>query len=226
MGGLVIESNKRYSSRMVDLATQARERDKQEGGGACQASGPSGAGEGSISMAQWELEPMKRRLWRLWVLSPERLWLLSTSLRSRRHQKLAFWIKHVNSFMYHNSLAPGSSVSPDIHLGHKSFGIVINHQVVIGRRVKIWHNVTITTRSPNSSAARVIIEDDVMIGANAVVLGPRGRSLVIGRGARIGAGVVVTGDVPARATVVGAPPRVLIKDEAAAMANGAGWHSQ
>ena len=112
--------------------------------------------------------------------------------------------------LYRNSLAPGASVSPDISLGHSSFGIVVNANVIIGERVKIHHNVTLTLRT-GGAPVKLTIEDDVKIGANAVIIGPRGRSLRIGRGARIGAGTVVTHDVPAGATVVSAPPRVLLK---------------
>ncbi|MFI4977138.1 MAG: hypothetical protein ACHQC8_00450 [Solirubrobacterales bacterium] len=50
------------------------------------------------------------------------------------------------------------------------------------------------------------------IGANAVIVAPRGGSLRIGRGARIGAGTVVTHDVPAGATVVAPAARVLTKE--------------
>ena len=45
------------------------------------------------------------------------------------------------------------------------------------------------------------------IGTNAVIIAPRGRSLRIGRGARIGAGAIVTDDVPAGASVVSPPSR-------------------
>ena len=57
-----------------------------------------------------------------------------------------------------------------------------------------------------------MIEDDVSIGANSVVIAPAGRSLRIGRGARIGAGAVVAHDVPPGATVISAPSRVLQRD--------------
>ncbi|HYB24594.1 MAG TPA: DapH/DapD/GlmU-related protein, partial [Solirubrobacteraceae bacterium] len=57
--------------------------------------------------------------------------------------------------------------------------------------------------------SRIIIEDDVKIGANAVVIAPRGCTIRIGRGARIGAGTVVTKDVPAGRTIVGPPARLL-----------------
>jgi serine O-acetyltransferase len=166
-------------------------------------------------MAPTEIQRRRRRLWRAWLLSPERLWLTSIALHRRGHRLAAFWVKQLNTVLYHNSLPPGATVASDIRLGHNSLGIMINPQVEIGRRVKIWQNVTLTTRSPKGSPARIVIEDDVMIGANAVVVTPRGSVLRIGRGARIGAGVVVTHDVPVGATVVCAPPRVLGKEQAA-----------
>ena len=57
-----------------------------------------------------------------------------------------------------------------------------------------------------------MIEDGVAIGANAVLIAPRGGTLRIGRGARVGAGTVVTQDVPAGATIVGAPARLLLRE--------------
>jgi len=163
-------------------------------------------------MAPPQIERM-RGLWRGWLLSPERLWLASIALHRHGHLRLAFAVKQLNTILYSNSLPPGASVSGDIHLGHNSFGVIVNPQVTIGRRVKIWHNVTLTARPPGS-AARIVIEDDVMIGTGAIVVTPQGRTLTIGRGARIGAGVVITHDVPAGATVVCAPARVLTADEA------------
>jgi serine O-acetyltransferase len=145
-------------------------------------------------------------------LSPERLWLLSIALRKRGHRRSAFWIKKLNSVLYRNSLPPGSTVSPDIWLGHHSFGTIIHGNVEIGQRVKIWHNVTIAVRAPSDSPHRIILEDDVKIGASAVIISPYENSLRIGRGARIGAGAVVSHDVPAGATVVSAPVRVLQQD--------------
>ncbi|MFI4991405.1 MAG: serine acetyltransferase [Solirubrobacterales bacterium] len=143
------------------------------------------------------------------MVSPERLWLLSISLQQRGHRRLATLVRNVNSALHHNSLPPGASVSPDIELGHHGLGIVVHPNVVIGRRVKIWHNVTIATRAGSKSPYRIVIEDDVKIGANAVVISPHRGDLRIGRGARIGAGAVVSRDVPAGSTVVNAPVQVL-----------------
>jgi serine O-acetyltransferase len=173
------------------------------------------------------LQRLKGRLRRIWILSPERLWLASIALERRGHWVPAFALKQLNGLLYNNSLAPGASVSPDVHLGHNSIGIVINRNVEIGRHVTIWHNVTLAAgrlerggedRRPggetdDASRARIVVEDHVKIGTGAVVIAPRGRTLRIGRGARIGAGTVVTEDVPAFATVVGAAPRVMSREE-------------
>ncbi len=163
-----------------------------------------------------KMRSLKRRLERLWVISPERLWLFSIALQQRGHGRLAFAVKQLNTILYHNSLAPKASVSPDVRLAHYSHGIVISG-VAIGRNVEIWHNVTLHgERSARGSATRapgpscwITVEDNVKIGANAIVIAPRGGGLRIGRGARIGAGTVVTKDVPAGATVVGPPAQVL-----------------
>jgi serine O-acetyltransferase len=125
------------------------------------------------------------------------------------------WVKNVNSAIYHNSLPPGASVSPDIRLGHHGFGTVIHSNVVIGRRVKIWQNVTIAHRAGSKSPYRIFIEDDVRIGANSVVISPRHGNLRIGRGASVGAGAVVTRDVPAGCTVVSPPAQLLARDAVA-----------
>jgi serine acetyltransferase len=195
-----------------------------------------------------QLQRLKLRVGKLWLLSPERLWLLSVGLQRRGHWILAFALKQLNTLINNNSLGPGATVSPDIRLGHSSLGIVITSQVEIGRRVKIWQNVTLSAGRPARRASsggeplerdaparqsdaggsggeigvdarrreaprsRIVIEDNVTIGANAVVIAPRGEVLRIGKGARIGAGTVITEDVPPRSTVVGQPVRVLPRD--------------
>jgi len=78
-------------------------------------------------------------------------------------------------------------------------GIVIHNAVQIGENVVIGHQVTIGGRDLKVPVAPHI-EDGVYIGAGAKILG----AVRIGRGATVGANAVVTKDVPAAATVVGA----------------------
>ena len=161
-------------------------------------------------------------LTKLWLISPERLWLLSIALQRRGWSLPAFAVKQLNTILYHNSLAPGARVGADIELGHYSHGVVVNRNVEIGRGVKIWHNVTLTAGRPerregkrsSGPRSRIVVEDGVKIGTNAVVIAPRGKTLRIGRGARIGAGAIVTGDVPAGATALSPPARIVLAGDA------------
>lgn len=89
-------------------------------------------------------------------------------------------------------------------LPHGLFGIVIARNVRIGKRVAIFQHVTIAESNKNK---KTIIEDDVMIGAGAIIL----NNAHIGKGAKIGANAVVLHDVPAYATAVGNPARIILK---------------
>jgi tetrahydrodipicolinate N-succinyltransferase len=79
------------------------------------------------------------------------------------------------------------------------YGIIIHSKTVIGERVTIMQQVTIGGKDLGRNLAPKI-GDDVYIGAGAKVLG----GIQVGNGAVIGANTVVTKDVPAHATVVGA----------------------
>lgn len=93
-------------------------------------------------------------------------------------------------------------VGDDIHLIHLEGNISIHPDVIIGDRVGIMHNVTI---GASEAPGLPIIGDDVFIGTGAVILGP----VTVGNGARIGANSLVITDIPAGATAVGVPARVL-----------------
>lgn len=96
-----------------------------------------------------------------------------------------------------------------------NYGVSISahHLVRIGNRCQIgnWSivmdNDYHATGDPRraSASAPIVIEDDVWLGARVIVL----KGVTIGRGAVIGAGSVVTRDVPPRALAVGAPARVV-----------------
>jgi putative colanic acid biosynthesis acetyltransferase WcaB len=82
-------------------------------------------------------------------------------------------------------------------------GIVINDRTVIGDDVSIRQNVTLGNTRTDGPCP--IIGNGVELGAGCIVLG----GITVGDGARVGAGAVVTKDVPAGATVVGNPARIL-----------------
>jgi serine O-acetyltransferase len=145
-------------------------------------------------------------------MGPVRLWRLSIALQRRGLRPLAVLVKNVNSWIYHNSLPPGAVVGPGLRLGHHGFGTVIHTNTVIGSGVTIYQNVTIAMRAGSKSPYRIFVDDDVLIGANAVVISPHRGDLRIGRGARIGAGAVVNADVPPGYVVVSAPAQLIAPD--------------
>ena len=88
-------------------------------------------------------------------------------------------------------------------------GIVINDATVIGDDVSIRQGVTLGNARPGGPCP--VIGNRVELGASCIVIG----GITIGDGARIGAGAVVTKDVPAGATAVGNPARILPPRDAA-----------
>lgn len=137
-------------------------------------------------------------------MSARRLWLLSVALHNSGHPRLGRLVKNFNSIMYHNSLPSEVMLSPDVQLGHHGIGTVVHPKVVIGRKVRIFQNVTMAVRPP-TGPGKIVIEDNAVVGANAVIMTPSNRSIRIGFGARVGAGSVVTHDVPARMNAMSAP---------------------
>lgn len=89
-----------------------------------------------------------------------------------------------------------------VHLPHP-YNVVVHPDAGIGKEVTIYHNVTIGRKHSGAKAGVPTISDEVTIFPHAVVLG----SIVVGRGATIGAAAVVLDDVPRGATVVGNPAR-------------------
>lgn len=141
--------------------------------------------------------------------TPVRLWWWSTLLHARGIPVAPRLIKLLNFVLFHAVLPPEARIQPDVRLEHFGLGIVVHPNTVIGHRVQIWHNVTLAAETTVGSPYRLVVEDDVMIGASAQIIARPDVALTIGRGASVGAGAVVVRDVPAGSTVVGVPARVV-----------------
>jgi serine O-acetyltransferase len=98
-------------------------------------------------------------------------------------------------------LGPGAVIQGVPELPHGLHGVFISRYAVVGTRCRIYQNVTIG--EVNRKAP--VIGDGCWIGAGAVLVG----DIRVGKQARIGAGAVVSRDVPDYATVVSQPPRVI-----------------
>jgi serine O-acetyltransferase len=104
----------------------------------------------------------------------------------------------------------GVEIHPAAIIGEYCFidhgqGVVIGETAVIGNRVTLYHDVTLGGVNLDAGKRHPTLEDDVVVGAGAQLLGP----IVVGKGARIGANAVVVKNVAAGATMVGIPARAV-----------------
>lgn len=103
-------------------------------------------------------------------------------------------------------LLTGVEIHPAADLGRRvvidhGMGVVIGATAEVGDDVLIYHGVTLGSRRPTTGKRHPTVGDDVLLGANATVLGP----VEIGDDCRVGAGAVVVESQPPGATVVGDP---------------------
>lgn len=125
------------------------------------------------------------------------------SKMNRKHGKLAMLYHYYLRVVYGCDIMPGTKIGGGTRFPHRGLGVVINKDCVIGKNCTIGKGVVIGGRSGNPVVPK--IGDNVLVGSNAVIIGP----IKIGDNAQIGAGAVVVHDVPENAVVVGNPARVI-----------------
>lgn len=104
---------------------------------------------------------------------------------------------------------PGARIGKGLFIDH-GLGVVIGETTTIGNDVTIFQGVTLGGRGNETEKKRhPTLCDGTMIAAGAKVLGP----ITIGKEAKVGANAVVLKDVPAFATAVGIPARIILKEE-------------
>jgi serine O-acetyltransferase len=126
----------------------------------------------------------------------------------RHDMKLtARFLSHVGRFLTGIEIHPGATIGEGFFIDH-GMGVVIGETAEIGRNVTMYHGVTLGGTSWNKGKRHPTIEDDVIIGANASILG----AIRIGHNSKIGSGSVVNKEVPPNSTVVGIPGRIVFRE--------------
>ena len=135
------------------------------------------------------------------------IWLhrISHALYKRGWILIPRMISNLGRFLTGIEIHPGATIGEGLFIDHGT-GIVIGETAEVGDDCLIYHGVTLGGTGKDTGKRHPTLGDNVLIGAGTKVLGP----VYIGDNARIGAGSVVLKPVPAYATVVGIPGRIVV----------------
>ena len=122
---------------------------------------------------------------------------------------LGRFISQIGKILTAIEIHPGVKVGRRLFIDH-GIGVVIGETSEIGDDVTLYQGVTLGGTSLDKGKRHPTLEDGVIVGSGAQILGP----IVIGAGARIGANAVVLDDVPKAATMVGIPARMVMSKSA------------
>jgi serine O-acetyltransferase len=128
-------------------------------------------------------------------------------LWKREIRVLARFVSHVSRCLTGIEIHPGATIGEGFFIDH-GMGVVIGETSEIGKNVTLYHGVTLGGTSWNKGKRHPTIEDNVIVGAGAAILGP----IRVGENSKIGSGSVVNKEVPPNSTVVGIPGRVVYRE--------------
>jgi len=117
---------------------------------------------------------------------------------------LGRFISHLGRFFTGIEIHPGATIGKRFFIDH-GMGVVIGETAEIGNDVTLYHGVTLGGVSLKKEKRHPTIEDGVVVGSGAKVLGP----FTVRKGAKIGSNSVVIKEVPENATVVGIPGKMV-----------------
>jgi serine O-acetyltransferase len=132
-----------------------------------------------------------------WYRVTHRLWNWGGKLPAR-------YISQVVRFFTGIEIHPGARIGPGLFIDH-GMGVVIGETAEIGANVTLYQGVTLGGTALVKGKRHPTLQDGVVVGAGAKVLGP----ITVGERSRIGANAVVVKDVPADAVVVGVPGEII-----------------
>lgn len=123
----------------------------------------------------------------------------------RRWFLLGRFISNIGKMLTGIEIHPGAKLGRRFFIDHGN-GVVVGETSEIGDDVMLYQGVTLGGTSLDKGKRHPTLEDGVIVGSGAQVLGP----ITVGAGARIGANAVVLKDVPSGATMVGIPARIVM----------------
>ena len=115
---------------------------------------------------------------------------------------LGRFLSHIGRLLTGIEIHPGATIGRRVFIDH-GMGVVIGETSEVGDDVTLYQGVTLGGTSLDKGKRHPTLQEGVIVGAGAKILGP----LVIGANARVGSNAVVLKPVPAGATVVGIPAR-------------------
>ena len=122
---------------------------------------------------------------------------------------LARWLSHWSRWFTGIEIHPGAIIGRRVFIDH-GMGVVIGETAEIGDDCTLYHGVTLGGVKWEKTKRHPTLGRSVVVGAGAKILGP----LFVGDGAKIGSNAVVVRDVPAGATAVGIPARIVSGEDA------------
>ncbi|QRN85968.1 serine O-acetyltransferase [Clostridia bacterium] len=130
-------------------------------------------------------------------------------LFSKKLYFLARLISQVSRWLTGIEIHPGATIGKNFFIDH-GMGVVIGETTRIGDNVTLYQGVTLGGTGKNEVTRHPILEDGVIVGAGAKVLG----NIRIASGSKIGAGAIVIKDTSTNSTAVGEPARIIDKKPA------------
>ena len=128
------------------------------------------------------------------------LWNHGSVLLGRFSSQLARWLTGIE-------IHPGARIGRRLFIDH-GMGVVIGETAVVGDDVTLYQGVTLGGTGKEHGKRHPTLEDGVVVGGGAKILG----NITIGKNCRIGAGSVVVRNVPDNSTVVGVPGHIIFRE--------------
>lgn len=136
------------------------------------------------------------------------LWTHNFKLVARMISQLLRWITGIE-------IHPGATIGERFFIDH-GMGVVIGETAEVGNDVTLYHGVTLGGTTLQKGKRHPTLEDKVVVGAGAKILG----AITVGAGSRIGANAVVVKPVPPNSVVVGVPGQVVVRSKPRTVSEG------